>query len=129
MIRGPFGFEDEAEFLLIQRPEQFPLVYVQSVRTASLCFLALPVLAVDPEYQLQISAEDAQLISVTTEPVIGADVLCLALVTVHPEGPTANLLAPVLVNLQSRAALQCIHSIDDYSHQHPLTPDGEGVAA
>lgn len=129
MERGPLGFEEETRFVLLQQPAQYPLVYLQSVRTAELCFLALPVLAVDSEYVLQLSPEDAALIGVPGQPVIGRDVLCLALLTVHTDGPTANLLAPVVVNLQSRAALQCIVADGGYSHQFALMRAEEGAAA
>jgi flagellar assembly factor FliW len=129
MERGPFGFEDESGFVLIHRRELYPLVSLQSVTTPGLCFLALPVLVVDSTYDLRLSAEDAALIEVSERPQIGKDVLCLALLTVHAEGPTANLLAPVVVNLNSRAALQCINTTDGYSHQHRLAPAEEGVPA
>lgn len=127
--RGPLGFEQETAFLLIQRPDQFPLVYLQSVRTAHLCFLALPVLAVDAAYKLHVSDEDAALLAVPERPEPGQDVLCLALVTVQAEGPTANLLAPVVINLQSRAGLQCIHAEGTWSHKHSLVSAEEGVTA
>jgi flagellar assembly factor FliW len=129
MVRGPLGFEAEQRFLLMQKPEQFPLVYLQSIRTPDLCFLALPVLAVQNGYRLDLPPDDAELIGLPASPQIGSDVLCLAFVTVHDDGPTANLLAPVVVNLRTRAALQCINGAEDYSHQHPLAAAAEGVAA
>jgi flagellar assembly factor FliW len=129
MQRGPFGFEDESGFVLIQRPELYPLVSLQSITTEDLCFLALPVLAVDSRYDLRLAPEDAALIDVRERPCIGTEVLCLALLTVRAAGPTANLLAPVVVNLSSRAALQCLNVADGYSHQHPLAPAEEGVPA
>jgi flagellar assembly factor FliW len=129
MVRGPFGFENESGFVLIHRPELYPLVYLQSVTTRDLCFLALPVLVVESAYDLRLTAEDATLIGVPERPGIGNDVLCLALLTVHTGGPTANLLAPVVVNLKTRAALQCITAGTAYSHQHALAAAEEGVPA
>ena len=127
--RGPLGFEQETRFLLIQRPDQFPLVYLQSVMTPGLCFLALPVLAVDSGYTLRLTEEDSGLLRVPHQPEPGHDVLCLALVTVQPEGATANLLAPLVINLQSRAGLQCIHADGNWSHRHRLAaPEKEAAA-
>lgn len=129
MERGLIGFEDESDFVLIQIPEQFPLVYLQSTRTAGLCFLALPVLAIDRGYALLLAADDAARIGVGREPRIGDDVLCLALITTADTGARANLLAPVVVNLRTQVALQCINGAGSYAVRHPLCPEAEGVAA
>lgn len=129
MARGPIGFEDESAFVLIQIPEQFPLVYLQSTRTPGLCFLALPVLTINREYRVLLTAEDATLIGVTREPRIGEEVLCLALITTAESGASANLLAPVVVNLRSQQALQCINGAGSYAVRHFLCPEAEGVAA
>jgi len=52
---------------------------------------------------------------------LDGDVLCLAIITV-PEGkpPTANLMAPLIVNRKTRLALQAIQVDSAYSHQHAL---------
>lgn len=121
------GFPGETRFVLLHRPAEYPLVYLQSIATADLCFLALPVFAIDNRYKLQISPDDARLIGTATEPAVGSEALCLALVSVWESGPTANLFAPLVVNLATRSAAQCINCID-YSHRHPLAVT-EGVAA
>ena len=36
------GFPAEIAFLPIEIPEQLPLLYIQSLRTPDLCFIALP---------------------------------------------------------------------------------------
>ena len=50
------GFEHESEFVLIDQPQNRPLVFVQSLRTPDLCFVALPVLSVDSAYGLSVSS-------------------------------------------------------------------------
>jgi flagellar assembly factor FliW len=129
MARGLIGFEHDNQFVLIQIPEQFPLVYLQSILTRDLCFLGLPVLTVVRDYKLVLSREDATTIEVPQEPALGADVLCLILITTGPEGPTGNLLAPIVMNLRTRMAAQCINAAEGYSVQHSLCAEAEGVAA
>jgi flagellar assembly factor FliW len=129
MARGPFGFGHEDQFVLIQVPGHFPLVYMQSVLTPDLCFLGLPVLTVDHDYRLRLSPEDAACIEVPAAPVLGTDALCLTLITTGREGPTANLLAPVVLNLRTRRAAQCINAAEGYPVRHPLCAVEEGVAA
>lgn len=126
---GLIGFEGEISFLPLQPPGAEPLVLLQSTITPELCFIALPVRVVDPEYQLAIVPEDLPRLGLPAnrQPAIGADVLCLALITIHDggEGTTANLLAPVVVNLKTRRAVQCISSDPGHSHQHPFLAPAE----
>ena len=88
--QGLPGFPDETEFVLLQRPAEYPLVYLQSTRTPDLCLLAIPVLSADGGYILELSDEDARRLELPVCPKIGSDVLCLALVSVHTDEPTAN---------------------------------------
>lgn len=117
------GFEQERRFLAVKHPASQPIVFLQSLRCPELCFITLPVLVVDAGYRLAMSPEDARLLSLAEDrqPAIGSEVLCLAVISVG-EGklPTANLLAPIVVNLQTRQAVQAILENSAYSHQHPL---------
>lgn len=117
------GFENERRFVILEQPENKPLVFLQSLTQPDLCFLALPVLTVDPCYQPVISAEDLAALELPEDrqPGIGRDVLCLAILSLS-EGhvPTANLLAPLVIHLGTRRGLQAIQSEVGYSHQHPL---------
>ena len=117
------GFEQEREFVLIDQPHRRPLVFVQSLRTPALCFLALPVRSVDAAYRLSISADDLELIGFvpSRQPLIGAEVACLALIAFGADqSMTANLMAPLVINLSTRIAAQAIQVGCNYSHRHPL---------
>jgi flagellar assembly factor FliW len=116
------GFEEERNFLLVEQPCHHPLVFLQSVTTPALCFPALPIRVVEPRYQPFLSAADLQLLGFAEQPIIGEDAVVLTLVAVHEQDPTANLLAPVVINLRTRAAAQCIDADLRYSHRHPLLP-------
>jgi flagellar assembly factor FliW len=117
------GFEEEKFFLPIEQPQTAPLIFLQSLAHPDLCFITLPVLAVDPDYRLSISQEDLAELALPEDrqPRIGYEVLCLAIVSVAEDRlPTANLLAPVVVNLNVRRAVQAIQTESEYSHQQPL---------
>ena len=122
----PWGlpaFESECRFLPIEMPGHQPLVFLQSVVTVSLCFIALPVLAADGEYELAVSAGDLRDLELDDQrqPAIGSEVLVLALLSIHDDGPaTANLLAPVVINLANRWALQAIRGDTVYSYAQPI---------
>lgn len=119
------GFEREKRFLPIEHPSSKPIVFLQSLTRPGLCFITLPVRALEPSFSLALSPEDLDLLSLGQEarPEIGRDVLCLAIVSVA-EGrpPTANLLAPLVVNLANRHGVQAVQTDSGYSHRHPVRP-------
>lgn len=122
---GMPGFEDEHRFLPLELPPSAPLVFLQSLDRPELRFITLPVLSVDPGYQLQISTEDLLALGLPEEhqPDLRAEVLCLVIIRVSEDRtPTVNLLAPIVINLATRRAVQSIRTDSEYSHQHPLIP-------
>lgn len=109
------GFPRETAFLPVEIPEQLPLVYLQSLQTSDLCFIALPVNCLVQDYRLSASAEDLALVDLRPEAVPGPDALCLAFLCVGEDGTaTANLRAPVIVNLQNHRGVQAIQNEDRY---------------
>ncbi len=126
VIRFPSGlpaFEQEKEFLLIERPATRPLVFLQSIGAPEVCFVTLPVQVVEPAYEPSFLAEDLSALGLPPErtPRIGAEVQCLAIVTVSEDAmPTVNLLAPVLISPENRRGVQAVQAGTRYSHRHPL---------
>lgn len=114
---GLHGFEDDPVFLPIEQPATRPVVFLQSLKDPRLCFTALPVRGVDPEYHLELSANDRDALLLPDD-AIGGDIECLVIVCATGPRPTANLLGPVVVNPKSRRAVQII--CPGYSAQHPL---------
>jgi len=124
----PYGlpaFEEEKRFVFIEIAEYAPLVFLQSLTRPSLCFLALPVLSVDPDYRLELSSEDRAALELEGQSERGGGILALALLSLHDGFPaTANLMAPIVVDTRMRRALQAIRMDRRYSHQHPLRQPG-----
>jgi flagellar assembly factor FliW len=125
------GFEQRRRFLAVQLPDTNPLVFLQSLDDPGLCFVTLPVLAVEPKYRLRLSGEDLEHLGFSggRQPRIGPDVLCLAVLSIRASGPTANLLAPVVVNVANLKAVQAVMADSGYSHQHVLLPQEAAVCS
>src|SRR4051812_8475078 len=89
--RGLPGFDGRRRFVAVRFVESDPLVYLQSLEDPGLCFITMPVLAVDPRYRLQINDEDLGEIGLPAlrQPKIGADVFCLTVLSMRESGPTA----------------------------------------
>jgi len=126
VVQFPSGlpaFEEELEFLVIEPAAKAPLAFLQSMRQPGLCFLALPILAIDPDYALAITLEDLEALQLETthQPEIGRDIDCLAVIAPPQDGPiTANLLAPIVINRGKRFGVQAIRLDSTYSHQYPV---------
>jgi len=120
--KGLPAFEERRNFAVLQFQDSAPLTFLQSLEAPDLCFVAMPVLAIEPQYRLEMSREDLEEIGlvVDRQPRMGDEVLCLTIVSLGEGGPTANLLAPVVVNIQNRKAVQAVAVQSGYSHQHAL---------
>ncbi len=129
--RGLPGFEDRRRFLALHFEDTRPLVFLQSLEEPGLCFLTLPVLAIDPGYRLRVENDDRELVGLALgRPLrIGEDVLCLAVLSIRETGPTANLLGPVVINLRNHKAVQAVAADSEYSHQHALVPEEAPVCS
>ena len=125
------GFDSRRRFVAVRFPESDPLIYLQSLEDPDLCFITMPILAVDPLYKLKVSGEDLDQLGLplAPQPSIGEDVLCLAVLSVRETGPTANLLAPIVVNLRNRRAVQAVAPESEYSHQFVLMPQEASVCS
>jgi flagellar assembly factor FliW len=126
------GFEQERCFLFLQQPHTEPLLFLQSLGNPRLCFILLPILVLDSNYAVNLETEDLATLRLNParQPVIGEDILCAAIV--RPGGaddgePTANLMAPVVVNLKEQIGMQVIQADSPYSYRHPI-PVGKEVA-
>jgi flagellar assembly factor FliW len=120
------GFENETRFVLVEQPDLAPVVCLQSIDTPELCFLASPVAAFVPGYELNISREDLDRLELDPEDPLqpGPDLLCLAILCAPENGPvTANLLAPVVIHLPTRRAVQAVRTDSRYSHQHAIAEE------
>lgn len=131
--QGLPAFENEKSFVLIQSPDKGPLLFLQSMLRASLCFVAFPILVVDERYELAIAPEDLEELGLDVErqPVLSEEVIVLALLSLHAKlDATANLMAPVVLNVRARRGLQAIRRDSRYSHAYPLSgqPNREPTA-
>jgi flagellar assembly factor FliW len=116
------AFEQERRFLALRQPINEPLVFLQSLANPNLCFATLPALSACPGYQLNMAPEDLSALGLQCgQPAIGRDVLCLIILSLEENAPpTANLLAPIVVNLHTLSGRQAIQTDSHYSHREVL---------
>jgi len=120
------GFEELRRFIPVEIPAHRPIVYLQSPDDAEICFVALPVYVIDPDFTLRLSDEDRSLLQLPEgcDPVVGDDVLCLALLRRSGSAPEANPDAAVVINLHNRIGIQCVPPADAPQRFRRLGPGG-----
>jgi flagellar assembly factor FliW len=111
------AFETEKEFVLVQRPDLDPLIFLQSARTGPLRFPCLPLLRLCPEYRFELQPAERELLGLdNSQHELPPDLIVLGMVTAHPNGPaTLNLLAPVILWPVTRRGLQSIQAGKGYA--------------
>jgi flagellar assembly factor FliW len=115
------AFVHDTRFVLVERSESAPLIFMQSLVSLELCFLTAPVVTVDANYTLRTPLEELAPIGV--DEVRLDDLLCLVILTIPGDRPpTANLMAPVVIHRKTRLARQVIQYESGYSFQHVLNP-------
>lgn len=114
------GFPDSQTYVVIEVDDS-PYVWLQSVEEPSVAFLATSPFSFFPNYDLELDVEQQQSLGVENV----AQVEVLTLLTVHragdtPEVITANLLGPIVVNVDSREARQVVLETTEYTTREPL---------
>jgi len=112
------AFESERSFLALRPPGYEPLLFLQSLATPQLSFLAIPIGSIALDYRLELNDEDLELLGGLAP---DAEFEVLALVAVSSEGQvTANLQAPIVIHGGRRLGVQAVQAHAAYSCRHPL---------
>lgn len=102
------GFPDDRRFVLVRLDEVGMLFALTSVDSSGLRFLVVPPAQFFPDYAPEIDDETIAALGVAD----AADLLVLLVVTAGDgaQDATANLMAPIILDQQSRRAVQLVLS-------------------
>jgi flagellar assembly factor FliW len=124
------SFEQDERFQLSRREGLDPLLFLESARDGGPRFICVPAAVADPGYTVRLDEDAAAGLGLPPgeHTARAADFLVLSLLT-FKEGapPTANLLAPVVLNPERKRGAQIIQFETDYPVAAPLRP-AEGGA-
>jgi flagellar assembly factor FliW len=121
IIMFPAGipaFEQEKSFLLIAMGEGVPFYYLQSALNPELCLVVANPFAFFPRYSIEIGQEELQRLDCSRR----EELLLYVILTVPQDfrQSTANLVAPLIINQESKKGLQFITTNSDYTTRHPI---------
>lgn len=119
--RFPCGipaFEHHTRFRLIEDPMFSPIVLLESEIDPAVVFACAPVSLFASGYQIELSPEELEILG---RPQETARLRLLAILTFRQgQPPTANLLAPVVLNPESLTGVQSVQWSSSWSHLHPV---------
>ncbi|MDR0356423.1 MAG: flagellar assembly protein FliW [Deltaproteobacteria bacterium] len=120
VLGGIIGFPALTRYVLIQRPNDAPFYWLQSLEDPTMALVLVNPVLFKADYNpplpeglpVELKAEQGE-------------TSLFAIVTIPPGRPqdmTANLLGPLAINPASRLARQLILDDRHYSHRQPIMP-------
>lgn len=112
------AFEDVKEFVFLMKPDTQPFMFMHSIKPPDLVFVCIDPFIVCPGYQPRISDADTSFLHLERP----EDALVLAIVTVRKDvsETTANLQAPIIINMQTSLGKQIICEGQNYEMRYKI---------
>ncbi len=118
MPLGLLGFPENKRFVIFQHKENSPFFWYQSLDDPSLAVVITNPLLFKPDYQV---SPESVLREMKWSDESNLDVFVIVTIPRgRPQDMTANLIGPILVNLNTKEAVQMIITDDTYTHKYPL---------
>ena len=115
---GILGFAGLRKFVLLDDPGDEIFAWLQSCESAAVAFPILEPTLFNSQYKVNLTRMDLELLGLTKEKIP----MIFAIVTI-PEDPrlmTANLKAPVVINVDKRIARQVVLQEPDLAIREPI---------
>lgn len=125
MPNGLLGFPDSKRYCILQHKENSPFFWLQSIDAPGLAVVVTNPWLFKPDYHVDFNRAIEHM---SWESGCGkASFDCYVIVTIpkgEPKKMTANLIGPVILNLETKEAVQMVLPDDRYSVKHSLfSPD------
>ena len=111
------GFQDDKQYIMI-RDEDTDFTFFQSLKTEDLCFITLPPVLIAGDYGFDISKETVEKLELEE----AEDVLVYSILNIPEDYKkmTANLKAPVIINIKNNKGIQELLDDDKFDLKHPV---------
>ncbi|MDQ5985821.1 MAG: Flagellar assembly factor FliW [Syntrophus sp. SKADARSKE-3] len=124
---GILGFGHLRQFILLIPDEKKAFWWLQSVEDGAVAFLVTDPFKIFPNYEPGLSSMDVESLHIEDE----SDVVLLSIITVKYEPSlsiTANLRAPIAINMKGMMARQIVLERDDYDIRYEIKNIQENAA-
>ncbi len=121
---GLLGLEEYKRFILFNIDEESKFRCLQSMDEVEIAFILINPWDFYKDYSIDVPEDDLDQIKMKDE----KDLFVLNLITIKEDirSATANLVAPLVINLKERLAAQVVLMKDTYTTKHRLFHGREG---
>ena len=113
------GFKDLKQYAIIDYKPDSPFKWLQSIEDSELAFPITLCSFFGIDYQFDIPDEEAELLEIET----ADDVFVCNIANIpssNPQSATINMLAPIIINLKNKKAMQLILKNTNFEVRHKL---------
>ncbi|NMB26845.1 MAG: flagellar assembly protein FliW [Tissierellia bacterium] len=126
---GLLGFEEEKQFVIINtEDEENPFQWLQSATNPNLAFVIINPFFVYPNYDIVIPKTAQKKLKIKNQKDIS--IYSIVVVPENMEKMTANLLGPIIININAKLGKQVILDDNRYSTKHYVfkqSPEDRGI--
>ncbi|MEO0336919.1 MAG: flagellar assembly protein FliW [Pseudomonadota bacterium] len=115
---GLLGFNDLSQFVLLDDPNDEIFAWLQSCDEPSIAFPVLEPELFEEKFKLSLSKSDLQSLKADDPKMLRS--FCIITIPEDPSRMTANLKAPVVVNIDERVARQCVLQDNKLEIREPI---------
>ena len=116
------GFKELKEYTLVDYKPESPFKWLQSMEDMDLAFPITLCSFFGIDYQFDIPDEEANQLEITS----ADDIFVCNIANIpssNPQGATINMLAPIVINIVNKKAMQIILKNTDFEVRHKLFND------
>lgn len=115
---GLLGFPEQKEFCLVDPGDQTLILWLQSIREPALSFPVLEPKVFQGDYAFSLTFHELR--ELKLKKVSDATVLCILTIPTEITEMSANLKAPLVINIQSQIAKQVVLQENKFQIKHPM---------
>lgn len=116
--RGLLGFTEYREFCFIDPGDDTLILWLQSLENKELAFPVLEPKVFYPQYVVNLSGTEMRELKLKT--VKSATVFSILTIPQDVTQMTANIKAPLVINLEKKLGRQVVLQENDYNIKHPM---------
>ncbi|MDR1612436.1 MAG: flagellar assembly protein FliW [Planctomycetota bacterium] len=118
---GVIGFKDATRFVMFECSDDGIFKWLQSCDRPELAFVICEAGVIMPSYKIVIGEKERQVLQL--ESVDDAVVCLILVIPKNPMDATANLLGPLVMNVETRLGMQVVVVNPQYSTRYRLFTD------
>ena len=115
---GLLGFQDLKQFVLLDDPNDEIFAWLQSCESAAIAFPVLEPELFAENYKISLNKTDLE--ALQAQNTARARAFCIVTIPEDPTQMTANMKAPIVINVENRKARQCVLQDNSLAIREPI---------